>query len=319
MVRPRAWLGLAAAWWSLETVVAQSTTAAAASAASPIAGVPSGGQCASPEMRQEWRQGTEAQRQAYLSAVKVLKSRTGSSGSITNPATASWDDFVKVHWDHVAEAHGVPAFLPWHRAYLHMFHQALKSVDPTVPLFYWDWRLDSQNLAGSDILGASAFGGGGAAPDYCVTTGAFAGWQVAFPASPTRPNTNACLARQFNFGAGYDPTAIANMYTISGDFETLRSKIEGGPHGTIHNGVGGPWGDMTQMYSTNDPLFFMHHGMIDKLWHDWQVQCEDFQRSYQGKNPDGSTAATTDVLKPYGWTVGQMLQTRGGTPLCYGY
>ena len=29
---------------------------------------------------------------------------------------------------------------------------------------------------------------------------------------------------------------------------------------------------MLPMTSPNDPVFFMHHCMVDKLWHEWQLR-----------------------------------------------
>lgn len=44
--------------------------------------------------------------------------------------------------------------------------------------------------------------------------------------------------------------------------------IEIGPHGTVHNFIGG---NMATMTSTDDPLFFVHHGNVDRwlaMWSD---------------------------------------------------
>jgi tyrosinase len=35
--------------------------------------------------------------------------------------------------------HGWEEFLPWHRLYLYYFEQALRDIDPTVTIPYWDW------------------------------------------------------------------------------------------------------------------------------------------------------------------------------------
>ncbi len=35
--------------------------------------------------------------------------------------------------------HGWEEFLPWHRLYLYYFEQALRDIDPTVAIPYWDW------------------------------------------------------------------------------------------------------------------------------------------------------------------------------------
>ncbi len=64
---------------------------------------------------------------------------------------------------------------------------------------------------------------------------------------------------------------------------TWFSTLEGLPHNNIHNfigGVGGPWtapyGNMTNNLSPVDPVFFLHHGNMDRLWDVWSRK----QRAY---------------------------------------
>lgn len=54
------------------------------------------------------------------------------------------------------------------------------------------------------------------------------------------------------------------------------SVIEGFPHNKVHNYVGGvgpldpgPYGNMTNFLSPVDPLFFLHHANMDRLWDVW--------------------------------------------------
>jgi tyrosinase len=54
------------------------------------------------------------------------------------------------------------------------------------------------------------------------------------------------------------------------------STLEGLPHNQIHNYIGGvgpwnpgPYGNMTNFLSPVDPVFFLHHGNIDRLWDVW--------------------------------------------------
>ena len=58
---------------------------------------------------------------------------------------------------------------------------------------------------------------------------------------------------------------------------------------------------MNTLRSSNDPLFFAHHGNIDKIWHDWQTQSNGHQNYYNGMTPPtsvmpASTATPTDML-----------------------
>ncbi|HTW85186.1 MAG TPA: tyrosinase family protein [Candidatus Sulfotelmatobacter sp.] len=54
------------------------------------------------------------------------------------------------------------------------------------------------------------------------------------------------------------------------------SILEGQPHNTIHNYIGGagpldygPYGNMTNNLSPVDPIFFLHHSNMDRLWDVW--------------------------------------------------
>jgi Common central domain of tyrosinase len=92
-------------------------------------------QCTNPTVRPGWRTLPDAQRKSFLSAVKALKNRP--AGSQGNMANWNYDQFVQCHWDNVAVAHGIPAFLPWHRKFVDGFDKALKSIDASVNLPYW--------------------------------------------------------------------------------------------------------------------------------------------------------------------------------------
>lgn len=54
------------------------------------------------------------------------------------------------------------------------------------------------------------------------------------------------------------------------------SVLEGMPHNKIHNYIGGvgrvdpgPYGNMTNFLSPVDPIFFLHHSNMDRLWDVW--------------------------------------------------
>lgn len=58
--------------------------------------------------------------------------------------------------------------------------------------------------------------------------------------------------------------------------ETKFSILEGFPHNKVHNCIGGvaaidpgPYGNMTNFLSPVDPIFFLHHANMDRLWDVW--------------------------------------------------
>ncbi|KAI8912409.1 hypothetical protein EDD86DRAFT_181878, partial [Gorgonomyces haynaldii] len=265
--------------------------------------------CTNPEIRPSWRSLTDKQKHTFLDTVNKLKQRPLSTNQV-DMATWSYDNFVHVHWDNVAIAHGVPAFLAWHRYFISGFEKALKSIEPSVSLPFWDWTLDSQNPAQADIFLPQYLGGNGKLPNMCVTDGIAANWTINYPTAPTRPGP-ACLKRCFSFTGLYSPEAVAATLVGSADYNNLRNNIESGGHGAVHLQVGGNnnCGDMGTMYSTNDPLFFLHHAMVDRIWWRWQQTCPSFATLY---------SEPTAVLQPWGVQAVSMLSTINNG-LCYNY
>jgi Common central domain of tyrosinase len=198
--------------------------------------------CTSPSTRPAWRTTMESQRQAYFAAIKALKTRPAGDFS-GDMAHWNYDQFVKCHWDNVKVAHSVPAFLPWHRVFTNGYEKALQSIDPSINLPYWDWTLDSQNPTKADIFTSSYIGGTGTGSDNCVTDGVAANWQVTYPTAPSRPGS-PCLKRCSNFTVLYSPEAMASTLNAAKTFDKLRSGIELGGHGAVHQQVGGSCGNL---------------------------------------------------------------------------
>jgi hypothetical protein len=95
-------------------------------------------QCLQPTVRREWRQLSQSEKQSYLQAVQFLKARPVSK-DLTRPETWNYDQFVDAHWSFAPTAHSVPAFFPWHRYMVEAFERAIKSVNPSLSVPYWDW------------------------------------------------------------------------------------------------------------------------------------------------------------------------------------
>jgi hypothetical protein len=241
---------------------------------------------------------TTTERTAFVNAVIALKQRPSAMG-----LASKYDDYVQQHLDSMAAApgwaHQGPAFLPWHREYLRRFELDLQAIDPSVSLPYWDWTVDNSTdptVAGSpwtdDFMGGSGDATG------VVTTGAFrhaAGNWTLTVHDPERPVDHPELRRRFATfsGAGTLPTA-ANVTGCLGETPydqstwddgvspSFRDRVEGwhglgSIHNRVHLWVGGgananAWGTMVWADSPNDPVFWLHHCNIDRLWAVWQQQ-----------------------------------------------
>jgi tyrosinase len=54
---------------------------------------------------------------------------------------------------------------------------------------------------------------------------------------------------------------------------SFRNQLEGFDGPNLHNrGHGWVGGSMLPMTSPNDPVFFLHHCMVDKIWYEWQLR-----------------------------------------------
>lgn len=222
---------------------------------------------------------TPAERATFVAAVKALK------------ASGAYDVFVTQHRTAFLAgpndpAHGGPAFLPWHREYLRRFERALEGIDPTVSIPYWDWTVD--RTAAASLWGPDFMGGNGTGADQRVTTGPFAfstgEWSLtvrdpgdlttfltrafgSMGALPTQQTVNAAKA--------VVPYDTAPWNANSSNNGSFRNRLEGVVHNPGHMWVGG---SMMAMSSPNDPVFWLHHCNIDRLWAEWQR--EHHEQSY---------------------------------------
>ncbi|RKP07248.1 hypothetical protein THASP1DRAFT_17334, partial [Thamnocephalis sphaerospora] len=236
---------------------------------STLSGVSAQG-CSRIVTRQEIRTLGDRERNAYLAAIQRLQSG--------NKPTR-YDQFTSMHLQVSASAHGYPQFLPWHRYYLREFEKALQAIDRNIVLPYWDWSYDSQVPHLSPIFRPDWYGGpGNPNNNYCVT-GRFAGWSPSYP----QPH---CLRRRFDRGAQISafstPEQVEMLKRVSTDYNQFRVRLEGAPHARVHVQIGDQGTDMSTMASPNDPIFWLHHTFVDKVWADWQDSNPAFRNNYLG-------------------------------------
>jgi tyrosinase len=235
-----------------------------------------------------------AEKQAFVNAVLALKQQP----SVLHPQDATlsrYDDYPEVHMNammaqqglpnaqnfHPGWAHNAPAFFPWHRVMILAFENDLASVDPSVTLPYWDWTDPASSPFTPDFLGTN----GDPTQDHKVTDGPFAfdganHWTLKATDNPGDP---AYLQRDFGdaqnqaiaLPTGPQVASVVNPQTpipyenapYHGSDQSFRSDCEYQLHNLVHRWVGGT---MLAMTSPNDPVFFLHHCNIDRLWWMWQ-------------------------------------------------
>ncbi|KAF9785223.1 Di-copper centre-containing protein [Thelephora terrestris] len=293
-----------------------------------------------------------------------------------NPNSSYYDDFSYAHMDLNILIHSTGFFLPWHRLFVQTLEDELKSkcgYDGVQP--YWDWTQDTADFYHATIWSDSDYDGlgswGNSSNDYAISTGALKDMKIAYPV-PHNIRRNFTL--QPFLGAGPppssnnstgppspDPTLMLNAtftsevvnFTVSsftGDYIQFQADVESwnGPHPGPHGIVGGdlvggcPFGLAPPVcyggpkWSPNDPMFFLHHAMIDKVWYDWQHRDPRNKNVFAGGTVSWQAGAsyaqyptggppflnTSSVIPGDGlWektTVSDVLDTVGGR-LCYVY
>ena len=147
-------------------------------------------------------------------------------------------------------------FFAWHRLFLFYFEKQLQDAagDATLRLPYWDYT----NLA--ELGMPDAF----TKPAYTDAAG------VVQP----NPLYEQRRATEWEHGgAALDSNATdVDSALDDPDFSAYQSDIEGNVHGYVHCTVSVtcPVADMGAVpYSSNDPIFWLHHANIDRLWSCW--------------------------------------------------
>ncbi|KAF8990052.1 tyrosinase [Cyathus striatus] len=232
---------------------------------------------------------SDSEKKEYIDAVQCLQDRPQRSGF--DGVVTRFDDFQGLHVNLTERVHLVGQFLPWHRRFVGLYETALREeCGYTGAQPYWNWSLDVDNnrdLSDSPVFSSeTGFGGNGVDGTYpdlfgtntgwgggCVLDGPFSSYTVAL--GPGRVVNPHCLVRSINH----------TMYQYLTSEALFRIELEGRnvtaipkAHDGGHLAVGG---DMGNVYSSpGDPLFFLHHANLDRIW--WKWQTADVQnRLYQ--------------------------------------
>jgi tyrosinase len=181
--------------------------------------------------RQEWQAfKTTSHYNALLTAITTMKANTNANDP------RSWTYWTNIHLNNCP--HGIAYFLGWHRGYLYHFEKQLRAVsgDTGLVLPYWDYYTNA-NLPAE-----------------------FTDPRSGNPLYVSRVNTNVSPALTM---APFGPAQINFQRGLSNAFEP---SIEDAPHNPVHDIIGGV---MADMQSPIDPIFWLHHANVDRLWVAW--------------------------------------------------
>ncbi|MGI5369891.1 tyrosinase family protein [Streptomyces iakyrus] len=225
-----------------------------------------------------------------------------------------YDEFVRTHIEYYTSdgedglrtAHMAPSFLPWHRQFLLELEKALRRVDASVSVPYWDWTRDRTTT--SAPWTADLLGGTGRRSDRQVMTGPFAyaegNWTIKEGITDeeflTRDLGRARDPIQLPTEAELERALRDPLYDVSPWDSTagkgFRNKLEGWGsgrgsaswqnHNRVHRWVGGA---MVGGASVNDPVFWMHHAFVDLVWSRWQRRHREHR--YLPAKPPGPGSA----------------------------
>lgn len=317
-------LGVACSAMTQTTTVTEEPLAGATPSASPSPSTSPSAPTNNCRLRKECRDMSRAEWNAYSAAVVALNAAPSQLGGASRYA-----DFVAIHANEVSSGHQGSQFLPWHRAFIYEYETALREIDPSVSLCYWDWSVDAMAPGDSAIWSANFFGGSNGQDNIAasINSGPFANFQrftptagsvgrMFTPGATTFPARLGETIRDQDVGQGYWATrGTLNAYI--GDsaisFANFATTIEA-LHGTPHIEIGG---DMRSTPTApNDPIFYAHHGFIDKIWQDWQATGSN--RLKYGGNHNGQ--AVTNSARMRGILVSQLLlQGPGSSAVCVTY
>jgi hypothetical protein len=211
---------------------------------------------------------TSAQLDALRAGIAAMKARPASDptswayqanihGTVDSPARTAWSTCQ----------HGSFFFLSWHRMYLYYFERILRaasgSADLTLP--YWDYsRPDQRALpeafrvpaeASNSLFvrqRAAAANQGGTLPESAVDT------------------QESLQAIDFSTSSAGGTSFGGRRLAQPSHFSSFPGRLEQQPHNVIHVLLGGPDGWMSDPdFAAQDPIFWLHHANIDRLWSRW--------------------------------------------------
>jgi tyrosinase len=195
---------------------------------------------------------------SYRTAINAMKQLPAND-------PRNWTKQAQIHNGNnvVRCPHGNWYFLPWHRAYLLAFEKICRQLsnNPNFALPYWDWTANPQLPA--------AF----ASPTFNNQPNALfnntrSSQTVTIPSNVAGSQRMAQILAEttFEIFGSSKPNGQNNTSQPWQIAPGTYGPLESGPHNYVHGAIGG---NMGSFMSPLDPIFWLHHCNIDRIWDQW--------------------------------------------------
>jgi tyrosinase len=208
----------------------------------------------------------QAMLNSYAKGVAAMQKRSGTDplswayqaaihGTYTSGSYAAWNTCQ----------HGSWFFISWHRMYIYWLEEIVRSQsgDPNFTLPYWNY---------TDLY-----------PDNAVMPSQFRTPTSGNPLYVSQRNAAINSGKPLGISTVQDSQALATIpftgtpraiLSFGGGginspqhFSSYTGQLEQQPHNVVHTAIGGWMGDPNT--AAQDPIFWLHHCNIDRLWNDW--------------------------------------------------
>jgi tyrosinase len=204
--------------------------------------------------------------QWYTHAVRDDRTKAGEISRVYGSGSSPDKQLASDTWN-TCEAHfsnNEDYFLPWHRMFVLCLEQIVRNVsgekDFTLP--YWNYTDPSQRALPVEFRKQNDPVWG---PLY---------------RKDRNPGVNTGTPIDKVAGASpFDLNAMKSIsYGASGGDAGFCANLDNDPHGMVHDDIGNAVGMGSIPWAANDPIFWMHHCNIDRIWASWNKA--------GGKNPN---------------------------------
>lgn len=183
---------------------------------------------------------TDVQKNSFKEIIKKLI----ENGTYRNIVLNHADMSHRMHGTGTGHYLGYHRFLPWHRVFIIELEKEVQKINSELFIPYWKWTEDRDIPEWlKDFMPSGVTDEDGDSLEITRTPGA----------NPNSPIPEESLIENIMSESTYHRFVIRLEHA----------------HNFVHSWIGGRMNDI--LYSLTEPLFWLHHAEIDRLWNEWQI------------------------------------------------